>query len=435
MNAPAAIPRRTPASPPLLATLRFRLIDLLRGTNTLDLLNRLREEQYESREALAARSADARARYLKTLRTSISMFKDVRDFADLPVTDKMFVNAHREELRNPHYKGKLIRKKTGGSTGVPLVYYTSTDTQSYLWAGLLLSWEVAGYRLGDRVAFLSGSSLSGDGLKQRVYYGLLNVRVFSAFDMSAATMDEYATAIERGGFRLLYGYASAIHRLACHLIATSRRLKHGLRGIICTAETLSPSMRADIEKAFGVPCYNQYGCNDAGVSAFECEQRQGFHLLSMRCNVEVLEGNRLVATDFANQAMYMPRHDTGDLVRMAEHPCPCGRGLPVIAEVMGRQNDVVVDPSGNAVHSAFFSYLFRENPRVQSFQVVFDDDTLDINLHGKDLRDDEMATLSTPYRQRIAESLTFPKVHFTCNQPFVTQANSKHRFIIRRPRS
>ncbi|GGY58243.1 phenylacetate--CoA ligase family protein [Pseudoduganella albidiflava] len=430
MNAPNAI---SPApAPSLLATLRFRLIDLVRGTNTLELLDTLRRQQYESPEKLEAQAGLARTRYLEELRT-LPMFSAVRSFDELPVTNKKFINAHREELRNPHYKGKVVRKKTGGSTGEPLVYYTSSDTQSYLWAGLLLSWEVAGYRLGDPVAFLSGSSLSGTGMKQQAYYALLNVRIFSAFDMSTAAMTQYAESIQSGGYRLIYGYASAVHRLACHLNATNTRLQHRLRGIVCTAEMLTPAMRKDIERAFGVPCYSQYGCNDAGVSAFECENQQGFHLLSMRCHTEVLEDNRLVATDLVNRAMYMPRHDTGDLVRMSEQPCSCGRGLPLIAEVLGRQNDVVVDPRGNAVHSEFFTHLFREDARIERFQVVFDDRTLTVNLHGASLHAAQLEAQCEAYRQRILASLAFDELRFVCNEPFVTQANSKHRFIIRRP--
>ncbi|TWI65141.1 phenylacetate-CoA ligase [Pseudoduganella lurida] len=419
--------------PSLLALLRFRLIDLVRGTNTLQLLGRLRQQQYESPNTLRTRTEAALTRYHDELRKNVPMFANTQSFSDLPVTDKQFINAHRGELCNPQYKGKLIRKKTGGSTGQPLVYYTSTDTQSYLWAGLLLSWEAAGYRLGEPVAFLSGSSLSSSGNKQRIYYALLNVKVFSAFDMSAASMAQYAAAIGENGYRLLYGYASAVHRLACHLNSTGTRIQHRLRGIVCTAEMLSVAMRKDIEQAFGVPCYSQYGCNEAGVSAFECEHKQGLHLLSMRCYAEVLEDNRLIATDLVNEAMYMPRHDTGDMVRMAEQPCQCGRGLPLIAEVLGRQNDVVVDSHGNGVHSEFFSHLFREDNCIERFQVVFDERTLTINLHGSNLDARHTETHCALYRERIVASLTFDELRFVFNEPFVTQANSKHRFIIRRP--
>ena len=139
---------------------------------------------------------------------------------------------------------------------------------------------MAGYRLGEPVAFLAGSALFGAGGKQRLYYRLMNVRLLSAFDLSAARLAQYAVTVAR--CRLLYGYASAIHRLAQHLLTSPVRPAFALRGIVCTAEVLTDTMRGDIEQAFGVPCFNQYGCNDAGVSAYECERLSGFHLVSAR---------------------------------------------------------------------------------------------------------------------------------------------------------
>ncbi|MET3132118.1 phenylacetate-CoA ligase [Oxalobacteraceae bacterium GrIS 1.11] len=411
--------------------LRYRLIDVARGTNSVDLLKKMRTWQFESPATLAASESVALAQYFDELRASVPMFKDLSRFDQLPVLDKRYINTHRDALMNPHYKGKLVRKKTGGSTGEPLVYYTGAQAQSFLWAGIFLAWEAAGYRLGDKVAFLAGSSLFGTGYKQEIYYRLLNVTLMSAFDMSPQRMDEYGAALGQGGFRLLYGYASAIHRMARHYLDAGRRPASALRGIVCTAETLTPAMRADIEAAFGVPCYSQYGCNDAGISAFECEHRNGFHLISTRSHAEVLPGGRLISTDLSNRAMFMPRYDTGDLVRMSGRVCACGRGLPLIDEVIGRQNDVVVDPHGAAVHSEFFTHLFREEARIHSFQVVFDEHALLVNLHCQPEQAGEVSV--DHYRERITASLAFERLSFVFNQPFLTQANSKHRFVLKRP--
>ena len=115
---------------------------------------------------------------------------------------------------NPNYRGRVIRKKTGGSTGEPLVYFTGTNSHSYLWAGIFLSWEVAGYRFGDKVAIIAGSSLFATGSKQSIYYWLMNVTVMSSFNLSSETMDELSQRLEQDGFRLLYGFSAAIHRIA-----------------------------------------------------------------------------------------------------------------------------------------------------------------------------------------------------------------------------
>jgi phenylacetate-CoA ligase len=411
---------------------RYRLIDALRGTAALDLLDDLREQQYWSASRLQAFNETRLADYFAELRRDIPLFRDCERFEDLPIIDKHFINTHHEALRNRNYQGRVLRKKTGGSTGEPTIYYTGAQSQSYLWAGLFLAWEVAGYRLGEKVVYLAGSALVRQGWQQSAFYRLMRVEVMSAFDMSRERMDDYALALQQRGYRLLYGYASAIHRLAVHVLQRGGGIQTTMRGIVCTGETMTERMRHDIEQAFGVPCFGQYGCNDAGVSAFECEARQGYHLLTPRCHAEVLDDGRLVSTDLSNQAMYLPRHDTGDLVKMSGRTCGCGRGFPLIDEVMGRQYDFLIDAAGNAMHYQFFMFLLREDRRIHSFQIVYDDETLVLNLHTVPLSAAEQAAMAKPYRDRIAASLVFDEIHCVFNQPYIVQANGKHRFMLRR---
>lgn len=410
---------------------RYRLVDLARGTDCVGLLAQLRRWQYESRATLAVAARAELDGYFDELRHAVPLFRDTLRFTDLPVLDKDFIRTHRAALMNPHYRGRKLRKQTGGSSGEPLVYYTGAAAQSHLWAGLLLAWEAAGHRPGEPVAFLAGSALYGGGYRRRLYYRLLNVGLLSAFELSAARLDAYGAALRAGRFRLLYGYAAAIHRLARHHLEAGRRIDSALRGVVCTAETLTPAMRADIEAAFGVPCYNQYGCHEAGVSAFECERRDGLHLIAARCHAELLPDGRLVSTDLSNRTMFLPRCDTGDLVRMSGRACACGRSLPLIDAVLGRQNDVVTDARGAAVHSEFFSHLLRADARIRAFQVVFDERELVLNLHGAPAG--ERAALARQYRSRIAAALDFERLECVFDQPFLTQPNGKHRFVLKRP--
>ncbi len=406
--------------------LRFGLIDLARGTRALALLRELEVLQFARPALLRARQQALLERYAQVLRAASPLYAGHAHFSDFPVIDKAYAKTHRAQLLNPGYRGKVVRKKTGGSTGEPFVYCTGVEAQSYLWAAILLSWQVAGYRLGEPVAFLAGSALFGAGFRQKLYYKLMNVRLLSAFDLSAARLDAYAAEIARARCRLLYGYASAIHRLATHLLQAKHQPVFALRGVVCTAEMLTPAMRSVIEEAFGVPCFSQYGCNDAGVSAYECERRDGFHLIDQRAYCEVLDGGRLVATDLANHAFFLPRYDTGDLVEMAPHACACGRGFPLIKSVLGRANDMVSDARGNTVHSEFFSHLFREDPRIAAFQVIYDDSELAVIVHCA-----EPAFAHPPYLERIGQALSFARVGFAVNRPFVAIQNGKHRFVLK----
>jgi len=414
------------------SALRYRLIDLARGSDSIGLLNSLREWQFGSQETLNRTTQAELDRYFDDLRRAVPMFKNAAQFSDLPIIDKRFIHEHFNELRNPFFKGAVFRKKTGGSTGEPLIYYTGSLSQSYLWAGIYLSWEVAGYRFGDRIAYLAGPSLFSTGYKQSIYFRLLKVTLLSAFNMTAETMSEYGRQLQHNDIRLLYGYPSAIHLLARHYLDAGKTLSTTLRGIVCTAETLTSTMRKDIEAAFGVPCYSQYGCHDAGVSAFECEHRNGFHLISTRCYSEVLPDGQFISTDLSNRAMFMPRYNTGDMIRKSDRQCPCGRGFPLLDEVLGRQNDMVVDTRGTTVHSLFFIYLFREDIRIHSFQVTFDESELNVNLHIKQMCDDERSSLEQQVREIIARTLVFHHLNIIFNKKFTALPNGKHSFVLKK---
>ncbi len=404
----------------------FSLIDTIRKTHVLTLLKELQSSQFDAPETIQSRQALLLERYADLVSRYSPLYQDYQCFAEFPIIDKTFANKNRNLLLNPNYTGKIIRKKTGGSTGQPFVYFLSERSQSYIWAGMLLHWQVTGYQLGEPVAFLAGSSLFGSGYKYFVYYNLMNVRLFSAFDLSTDKLKAYAEAIAQGAFRLLYGYASAVHRLALYLLKAPVRPRFALRGIVCTAEVLTQSMRDTIEAAFSVPCFNQYGCNDAGVLAYECEQQNGLHLITSRCYPEVQSDGRLIATDMTNDAFFLPRYDTGDRVTMSNAACPCGRGFPLIKEVIGRSNELISDQAGHVVHSGFFTQLFREDPKIRAFQVIYDHKQLAVIVDCPD-----KTSNWTRYIDRINKTLVFDGVTFAENASFVQSTNGKHRFIMR----
>ncbi len=126
----------------------------------------------------------------------------------------------------------------------------------------------------------------------------------------------------------------------------------------------------------------------------------------------------------ANDAFFLPRYDTGDLVTMAARPCACGRGFPLIQSVLGRANDLVEDGAGNRVHSEFFTHLFREDRRISEFQVIYDARDLVVIAHCPD-----PAFAHPPYLDRIGAALD--TVRFAINRPFVPTKNGKHRFVMR----
>jgi phenylacetate-CoA ligase len=66
------------------------------------------------------------------------------------------------------------------------------------------------------------------------------------------------------------------------------------------------------------------------------------------------------------------RYATGDRAVAGNGLCSCGRGLPLLGEVPGRQLDVLTTPDGRPVPGEFFPHLLKDFPAVRRFQVVQD---------------------------------------------------------------
>jgi len=125
--------------------------------------------------------------------------------------------------------------------------------------------------------------------------------------------------------------------------------------VISAAMTLHDWQRGVIEEAFGQPVTNRYGCEEVSLIACECEEHRGLHLNSDSVYCEVVPDNRLsggpkagrlLVTDLTNRAMPLIRYQVGDVVIPSERTCPCGRGLPLIESVVGREADYVLTPTG-----------------------------------------------------------------------------------------
>lgn len=67
--------------------------------------------------------------------------------------------------------------------------------------------------------------------------------------------------------------------------------------------------------------------------------------------------------------MPLLRYDLGDYAEVGE-PCPCGRGLPVLKHILGREKELLTLPSGEKRYPVYGSRVFARMPAVRQFQVA-----------------------------------------------------------------
>ena len=139
-----------------------------------------------------------------------------------------------------------------------------------------------------------------------------------------------------------------------------------------------------------------------------------YHIMSESLLVEVLDehGNpclpgqvgRVVITDLHNFATPLIRYDNGDYAE-AGTACPCGRGLPTLKRIAGRERNMLLLPDGRR-WPAIGNYRVREIAPIRQYQIIQRNrETIEVRLVSDTPLTDGQ---ETRLKEVIHESLEFP---------------------------
>jgi phenylacetate-CoA ligase len=299
--------------------------------------------------------------------------------ADLPPLTRSDLQSNLEDISVAQALRRASTENyTGGSTGAPVRFHQSPAFEAWTAAELYRDYEMCnGFRMGERRLFFWGSDIDSRdhaGLRGLVRDTLTNQIWLDAFGSAEVAPERAATILRRTRPRLVIGYVSTLVDIARRLADPPR----SIRGVQTAAEMLTPDQRDVIEHGFGARAFNRYGCREVGNIAHECGDHSGLHLLMENNLTELLDeagravgagGEGLVTvTNLWNTATPLIRYQPGDVASAGDRKCPCGRGSPKLAAVLGKSADVIVTPSGRRLHGAFFTHLFYNRP-VRRFRV------------------------------------------------------------------
>ncbi len=144
-----------------------------------------------------------------------------------------------------------------------------------------------------------------------------------------------------------------------------------------SGEMLPDGLRRDLQ-AREVRVFQGYATADVGLIAYECGEHSGLHL-SSRVFVEIVDPERgtpqapgavgEVVVTFLSEVYPLLRLATGDLSTLDPSPCPCGRGSPRLARLVGRVGEAV-KVRGLFVHPEEVRRAFSRIPEVGRYQMV-----------------------------------------------------------------
>ncbi len=310
-------------------------------------------------------------------------WRDIRSMADfqrLPLLTKDDIRAAGDRLVADAWRGRTLRKATGGSTGQPLAFHYTRESYERRIAVMQRGYAWAGVHPARRTSYVWGGEIGpvpmAARLKTAAYNAVLRRHVLNSFHLTRDNADDYLAAIDRYRPRSIVGYVAPLHLLA------RQRLARGGGGwrpesIVTGAEALLEFQRRDIEAAFGAPVFNTYGCREFMLIAAECPAHEGLHVNIDHLAVDLVDDagrpadrGRVVVTDLHNHGMPVVRYANGDTAIRLDGTCRCGRHLPRLRAIEGRVLDIIRTADGHTVPGEFFPHLMKDVPGIERFQVI-----------------------------------------------------------------
>jgi phenylacetate-CoA ligase len=303
------------------------------------------------------------------------------DFARWPILKKADLREQSSALLAadlPRDHGAMSWRFTSGSTGTP-VRCAATTVSHFFRSALILRnqlWHELDFSL--KYAEIRPETSAGR-------FQSWGPAPSVAYETGPSVALPVATDIAEQLDWLMAEAPGYLHSNASNLRALLLRSRQtgqvpvGLDAVISYAETMPADLRALTRELWNTRLIDVYSCTETGVMALQCPQHDHYHAQSELVILEVLDedglpcppGNvgRVVVTDLVNFAMPLIRYELGDYAE-AGVPCDCGRGLPVIARVMGRRRNMALDLKGRMFWPYFSSRDLYDSAPLGQIQLV-----------------------------------------------------------------
>lgn len=311
-------------------------------------------------------------------------------FARLPVLGREELQAAGEAVHAavlPKSHGKRYAIETSGSTG-RAVRLIGTEVTALFWRACVMRehfWQQRdlGGKLGAIRWARKGVAMAPDGSRGESW-GAASGSIYptgpAVMLNVASELHEQVDWVLRERPDYLISFPSNLMALARYCLERQIALPN-LKQVMAVGETVTGQARDLVRQAWGVPLKDSYSCEEAGYLAIQCPEHEVYHVQSENVLLEVVDDDgrpcapgeigRVLVTSLHNFATPLIRYHLGDYAEVGA-PCACGRGLPVIERVLGRQRNRLALPDGSTVFPYFGNHDDYKAiaPQVLQFQFI-----------------------------------------------------------------
>lgn len=277
----------------------------------------------------------------------------------------------------PPGHGALVTTQSSGSTGTPLVTRGTAWTQ-LLWHALLLRDHL--WHRRDFSGKLAAIRTKTEDYRAPGWGAATTAFVTgpSVVRSLAASLDDQLRWLADENPDYLLSFTTNLQALASRSLELGVRLPQ-LRQVRAYGEMLRPETRGIVREAWGVELVDSYSSEELGYIALQCPECEHYHVQAENLIVEILDDNgapcapgetgQVVVSTLHNFAMPLLRYASGDYAEVGM-PCACGRGLPVLTRIVGRQRNMLLRLDGTRYWPSFPFESWANIAPIEQFQVI-----------------------------------------------------------------
>lgn len=361
------------------------------------LVAELRERDHWTLEQMRRFQAEKLAALLETARRSVYYGQVFRErgltpgmdpweaLACLPLLTKETLRTRPKDLLVTQAvpKGTLVFKSSG-TTGTPTdIYYPPSFHALELAVPEVRNLNWAGLTYKDRRVMFGVRKVCRYEQDRPPFWRFSpreNMAYASIYHLSPQYLKQYIRFLKEYRPAMIMGYPSALNVIAKYAL-DNNDYPAPANAIFTTSETVTASIRENLETAWKCTVYDRYGAVENCLFASQCEHGR-YHVSPDVGILEILDaaGNpcppgvlgEVICTGLHNTLQPLIRYRLGDVARWsAETSCPCGRDWPILEGIEGRFEDICTTPDGRKVLR--FDTVFKGIESIKEAQVIQED--------------------------------------------------------------
>ncbi len=349
-------------------------------------LMKWRKIQFQSNEKNQLLHDDRLRRLLRHAKVNIPFYKRVpfnaagnpsEEILNFPIQRKAII---KENINALVYgdKSKLIKEASSGSSGIQGIVYLDKESQSMHRSVQMFWWEWAGYKPGDKL--LQTGITPNRGFIKGMKDFLFRTDYVSAYNLDSSAVLTKLRQLQKSPAKHFMGYASSLYVFA--KVAEENNINDvRFESVVSWGDKMFPHFRALIEKQFSTRVQDTYACTEGAMIAAQCQFGK-YHIMIPQVHLEIVddEGSpvpngtlgKVLVTRLDNYVMPLIRYYLGDLAVIDEDqtPCMCGRNLPILKQIIGRDTDIVKTASGKFMVVHAFTGIFEHIPEIRQFKII-----------------------------------------------------------------